>query len=88
MFITPSFIKRLIVEQFQGNYLKLKTGGGVIQNMETICWTQGATMFRILQIFENARGFTTGYKCSFTRVENASWGYYYRSRRTKRVICG
>ena len=25
MFITPSFKKSLIVEQFQGNYLKLRT---------------------------------------------------------------
>ena len=29
MFITPSFKKSLIVEQFQGNYLKLDMGCGL-----------------------------------------------------------
>ena len=27
-------------------YLKLITGGGMIQNMETVWWTQGATIFQ------------------------------------------
>ena len=33
MFITPSFKKSLIVEQFQGNYLKLK-----IENLQIFVW--------------------------------------------------
>ena len=37
-------------------YLELKTGRGVIQNMEVICWKQSATMCRILQMLENVRG--------------------------------
>ena len=41
-------------------YLKMETGRGVIQNTATACWTQGATMFRMLQLFENVRGPITG----------------------------
>ena len=37
-------------------YLKLKTGRGVMQNMEAIFRTQSATVSRILQMFENVRG--------------------------------
>ena len=33
MFITPSFKKSLIVEQFQGNYLKPLTQNYFIQNI-------------------------------------------------------
>ena len=37
-------------------YLELKTIRGVIQSMEAICWTQSATICRILQMLENVRG--------------------------------
>ena len=39
MFITPSFKKSLIVEQFQGNYLNLKTLG-ILKHWSKESWSQ------------------------------------------------
>ena len=45
MFITPSFKKSLIVEQFQGNYLKILTVLCASIILEDILWTEGETSF-------------------------------------------
>ena len=52
------FDSRMVVlfEYEEPLYLKLKTGRGVIQNMETICGTQSGTVCRISQMLENVRG--------------------------------
>ena len=39
-------IQRVALSEYEQP--RLKTGGGMIQNMKKICWIQGGTMFRIL----------------------------------------
>ena len=49
MFITPSFKKSLVVEQFQGNYLKFRH---VAQNQRHADSCHNSTVYRLVRMIE------------------------------------